>query len=109
LREERRLRVFQNRVLRRIFGTKRDELTGEERKLHNGDLNDLYYSPNIVQVIKSRRVRWARHAARMGRGDVHTEFWWKTLKERDYLEDPGVDGMKILRWIFQKWGGGMRG
>ena len=109
LREERRLRVFQNRVLRRIFGTKRDELTGEERKLHNGDLNDLYYSPNIVQVIKSRRVRWARHAARMGRGDVHAEFWWKTLKERDYLEDPGVDGMKILRWIFQKWGGGMRG
>ena len=56
---ERRLRVFENRVLRRIFGPKRDEITGEWRKLHNEELNNLYSSPNIARVIKSRRIRWA--------------------------------------------------
>jgi len=68
LREERRLRVFENRVLRRIFGSKRDEVTREWRKLHNEELNNLYSSPNIVRVIKSRRIRWAGHVARMGEG-----------------------------------------
>jgi len=67
--------VFENRVLRRIFGTKRDEGTGERRKLHNVELNDLYCSPNIVRGIKSRRMRWAGHVARMRRGEVYTEFW----------------------------------
>ena len=66
LREESRLRVFQNRVLRRIFGPKSDEVTWEWRKLHNDDLNNLYCSPNIVRVIKSRRMRWAGHVARIG-------------------------------------------
>jgi hypothetical protein len=66
LREERRLRVFENRVLRRVFGPKRDEVTGERRKLHNEELNDLYSLPNIVRVIKSRRMRWAGHVARRG-------------------------------------------
>jgi hypothetical protein len=68
LREERRLRVFENRVLRRVFGPKRDEVTGEWIKLHNEELHDLYSSPNIVRVIKSRRMIWAGHIARMGEG-----------------------------------------
>jgi hypothetical protein len=65
LREERRLKVFENRVLRRIFGPKRDEVTAEWRKLHNEELNDLYCSQNIFRVIKLRRMRWAGHVARM--------------------------------------------
>ena len=72
LKEERRLRVFENRVLRRVFGPKRDEVTGEWRKLHNEELSDLYSLPNIVRVVKSRRMRWAGHVARMGeRIDVY--------------------------------------
>ena len=66
LREERKLRVFENMVLRRIFEPRRDEVTGEGRRLHNEELNDLYSSPNIVRVIKSRIMRWAVHVAHMG-------------------------------------------
>jgi hypothetical protein len=61
-----RLRVFENRVLRRIFGPKRDEVTGGWRKLHNEELRDLYTSPSIIRIIKSRRMRWAGHVERMG-------------------------------------------
>jgi hypothetical protein len=68
LRKEHRLRVFENRVLRRIFGPKRDEVTEEWRRLHNEELNDLCSSPNIIRVIKSRRRRWAGHVALMGEG-----------------------------------------
>ena len=68
LRDERRLRVFENRVLRRVFGPKRDEVTGEWRKLHNKELSDLYSLPDIVRVVKSRRMRWAGHVAFMGGG-----------------------------------------
>ena len=68
LREEHKLRVFENRVLWRIFGPERDGVTGEWRKLHNEELNDLYCSPNIVRVIKSRRMRWAEHMTLMGEG-----------------------------------------
>jgi hypothetical protein len=66
LREENRLRVLENKVLRRIFGPKRDQVTGEWRRLHNKELYALYFSPNIIRVIKSRRLRWAGHVARMG-------------------------------------------
>ena len=189
LREERKLRVFENMVLRRIFGPRRDEVTGEWRRLHNEELNVIYSSPNIVRVIKSRRMRWAGHVARMGeerevyrfllgkpegkrplgrprrrwvdnirmdlqevgcgymdwiglaqdrqlndlytppnivrliksrikrwadhvarmgRREARTGFWWGNLREKDHLEDPGVDGRIILRWIFRKWNlGGM--
>ena len=100
LREERRLREFENRVLRRVFGPKRDEVTGEWRKLHNEELSDLYYIPNIVRVVKSRRMRWEGHVARMG--EVYKGFWWGNLRERDHLEDPGVERKIITRWIFPK-------
>jgi hypothetical protein len=70
LREEGRLRVFENRLLRKIFGPKRDEVTRELRKIHNEKFNDLYSSPIIVQLNKSRRMRWAGHVARMGEGRV---------------------------------------
>jgi len=76
LREERRLRVFENRVLRKMFGPKRDEVTGEWRKLHNEERNQ--YSPNIVRVIKSRRMRWVGHVARMGeRRGLYRILWGK--------------------------------
>jgi hypothetical protein len=95
--------VFESRVVRKIFAPKRDEVTGEWRRLHNEELYDLYSSPNIIQVIKSRRLRWAWHVARMGRSQVHTGFWWGNLRERDHLEDPSEDGRIILKWIFKKW------
>jgi len=103
LREERRLRVFENMVLRRIFEPKRDEVRGEWKKLHNEELNDLYSSPNIVRVIKSRRMRWAGHVARMERGEAYTGFWWGNVKERDHMEDRAVHASIILRQIFRKW------
>ena len=97
-----RLRVFENRVLWRIFGPKRDGVTGEWRKLHNEKFNYLYCSLNTVRVIKSR-MRWAGHVARMERGEVFTVVWWGNLRERDHLKGPDVDGRVIVRWIFGKW------
>ena len=87
LRKEHRLRVFENRVLRRIFGPKRGGVTGEWKKLHNEELNDLYSSPNIVRVIKSRRMRWVGNVARMeeGRG-VHKVLVGKPEGKRPFGE-----------------------
>jgi hypothetical protein len=89
IREEHRLRVFENRVLRRIFGPKRNEVTGEWRKLHNEELYILYPVPNIIRQRNSRRMRWAGHMARM---EKCTGFWRESQKERDHLEGQDVDG-----------------
>jgi hypothetical protein len=78
LRDEHRLRVFENRVLRRIFGPKRDEVMGEWRKLHNKELHDLYWSPSIIRMIKSRRLRWAGLVARIGKKERKKESTRKT-------------------------------
>ena len=93
---ERGLRVFENRVLRRIFGPKGDGVTVDWRKLHNEELNGLYCSPNIVRLISSRGIRWRR-------GEAYTEFWWRNLRERDHFVDADVDRRIILRWILRKW------
>jgi hypothetical protein len=84
LREEHRLRVFENRVLRRIFGPKRDEVTGGWRKLHNEELHGLYSSPSIVRVIKARRMRWAGHVAHMGEMRGAYNILVEGLKALDY-------------------------
>jgi hypothetical protein len=107
LREEHRLWVCENRVLRTIFGPKRDTITGEWTKLYNEELNDLYSSPNIIRMIKSRRTCRAGHVARMGRGEVRTGFWRENLRERNYLEDAGVDGRIKLKMDLQEVGWGM--
>jgi len=75
---------FENMVLRRIFGPRRDEVKGEWRRLHNEELNDLYFSPNIVRVIKSRRMRWAEHMARMGEERGCIGSWWGSRRERNH-------------------------
>jgi len=85
--------------LRRIFGPRGDEVTGDWRRLLNEELNDLYCSPNIVRVIKWRRMRWAGHVARMGKKMGCIGSWWGNRRERDHWGDLGVDGWIILRWI----------
>jgi hypothetical protein len=86
LREERRLRVFVKRVLRIIFGPKRDEVKGGWRTRHNEELHDLHSTLTIVRVIKSRRMGWAGLGARMGRRGACTGFWLGNLRERDHCE-----------------------
>ena len=94
--------MFENVVLRGIFGARSDEVTGEWRKLHNEELNDLYASSNIIRVIKSKSMRWAGHVARMGVRRGVCRVLVGNLKDRDHLGDPGIDGRIILRWIFRK-------
>jgi hypothetical protein len=84
LRQEHRLEVFENRVLRRIFGPKRDEVTGEWRKLHNEEVHDLYSSPSIIRISKARRMRWAGHVARMARIVTRIGCWWESQRERGH-------------------------
>jgi hypothetical protein len=84
LREEHGLRVLENRVLRRTFGPERDEVTGEWRKLHNKELRDLYSSPSIIRIIKSRRIRWAECVVRMATRGMHIGNWWESHNDRDH-------------------------
>ena len=90
-------------VLRGIFRPRSDEVTGEWRRLHNEELNDLYSSPNIVRVIKSRRMRWAGHVARMGEDRGCIGSWWGNRRERDLCGDLGIDGWIILGRISSRW------
>jgi hypothetical protein len=92
LSEKHRLMVFENRMLRRIFGPKWDEVTGRRRKLHNEELNDLYYSPSINRVIKSRRMKWAGHVARMAKRGTRVSCWQESHRDGDHLEDKDVSG-----------------
>jgi len=99
---------LKNRALRRVFGPKRDEVTGELRKVHNEELSDLYSLPNIVRVVKSRRMRWAGHVARMGQGrGVHRVLLGRPEGKRP-LGRPRRRWGIILRWIFRKWEGIVR-
>jgi hypothetical protein len=84
LREEHRLRVFENRVLRGIFEPKRDGVIAGWRKLYKEELHNLYSSPNIIRMNMSRRIRWTGYVARMGRRGIYIEFWWESQKERDH-------------------------
>jgi hypothetical protein len=123
LREEQRLRVFESRVVRRIFGPKRDVVRGELRRLHNKELNDLYSSPTVVRVIKSRRMRWSGHVARMGErrgvygilvgrpegrrpiGRPRHSRWEDNIKID--LEEVGWDAWTGLSWLRIRTGGGL--
>ena len=101
------LRLYENRVLRRIPRPKRDEVTGEWRKLHNEELNDLYSSANMTEVIRSRRIRWAGHVPHMGERKGACSILMGKPEERVDLEDPGVDGRIILKYILKKCDGAM--
>jgi len=103
LREERKLRVFENMVLRRIFGPRRDEVTEEWGRLHNEELNDLYSSPNIVRVIKSRRMKWLGMWSVWVRRGGCMGSCWRNWREGDHWGELCVDGWIILGWISRRW------
>jgi len=95
--------VFENRVLRRIFGPRRDEVTGEWRRLHNAELNDMYSSPNIVRVIKSRRMRWVVHVARMGEERGMYRVLVRKPEGRRPLGRPRRRWADNIRTISRRW------
>jgi hypothetical protein len=95
--------VFENRVLRRIFGPKKDKVTGEWRSTYNEELNDQYSLTDTIRLIKSRRMRWVGHLAHIKDKRCAYRGLVGKPEERDHFEDPGVDGRIILKWIFKKW------
>jgi hypothetical protein len=97
--------VFENRAVRKLFGPRKDEIPAEWKGLYNEKLYDLYCSPNVIRVIKSRRMRLATH---VGETEVYKGFWWINLRKRGHLEDQVVDGRVILKWILKKWKRGGR-
>jgi len=97
------MRVFENMVLRRIFGPRRDEVTGEWRRMHNEELNGLYFSPNIVRVIKSRIMRWLGMWGVWVRRGWCIGSCWGNRREGDHWGDLGVDGWIILGWTSRRW------
>jgi hypothetical protein len=109
IKEEHRLRAFENSALRRIFGPKRDEVTGEWKKLHNEELHNLYSSPDIIRQLKSRRMRWAGLVALMGEERKFYKFLVGKPEGKDDLEDQGVGGKMGSGWILGRlsWGGGV--
>jgi hypothetical protein len=86
-----------------------DEVTGEWRKLHSGELHHLYSSPDIIRQMKSRRMRWAGHVAHVGEGRNCRRFWWKSPKEKDHVKDQGVDGRMGSKWTLGRLAGGVCG
>jgi hypothetical protein len=92
------LRKFEDGVMS-IF--RPEDVRGDRRKLQKKkkELYDLYTSTNIITMIKSRRVRWAEHVTHVGSGEIYTRFWWENVKDRDHLEDHGVNGTIMLNWI----------
>ena len=95
--------MFESMVLRRLFGPSMDVVTGLWRRLHNEELNDLYSSPNIVRVIKSRRMRWTGHVAPLDEESGCIGSWWGNRREGDHWGDLGVDGWIILERISRRW------
>jgi hypothetical protein len=95
--------MFENGVLRRIIGPKRDEVTGGWRKLHNEEFHNLYILPSIIRMIKSRSIR-AGHVARMGRRGIQLGYWLESQKERDDWKDQDVGGSTLLKWILDRMG-----
>jgi hypothetical protein len=97
--------VFENRVLRRIFGPK-DKVPREWRKIHNEELTEVYFSPNTAQD-KTEKDGIGGHLRVRGSEEAYTGIWWGNLRERDHLGDPSIDERIILRWIFRKWDYGL--
>jgi hypothetical protein len=105
LREVHRLMVLENRMLRRIFGPKRGKMMGGWRQLHNEELHNLYSSPSIIRMTKSRRMRWAGYVARIGRRGMYRGYWWESQKERNHYEIQDMGGWIILKWTVERWDG----